>query len=102
MVSLDRETELSWTSIGTFGVFWYQNYDERTYCTLAMCKKIQRNKQTCDDYIHRVSTRHRFCAANLLPQRSIQGMFGVFSERISPEATMGGGGGEGEFCPPFF
>ena len=31
--------------IGTFGVFWYQNYDERTYYTPVMCGKIQRNKE---------------------------------------------------------
>ena len=29
----------------TFGVLWYKNYDERTYCIPVMRGKIQRNKQ---------------------------------------------------------
>ena len=38
--SLDWETEKSWTFNVTFGVFWYYNYDEWTYCTPLMMRGV--------------------------------------------------------------
>ena len=42
--SLDQEMESPWMSIGTFGEFWHQTYDERTICMPVMRRKEQQKK----------------------------------------------------------
>ena len=48
--------------IGTVGVFWYKNYDERIYCMPVMSGKIQKLRKKVNDEFHCV-----FFTASLLP-----------------------------------